>query len=306
MKLPDFFLFEPLNRLKEQMGLSRETVGNLTVAISQPRLTEVELDKLASQDGLDISLDDLVILEDGTLGYKNSRVLLYIRDVSVFGGREKQPRYHLSNCSTLQEMRERKRFNSRYVVSTNVDGKFKLNLIDGRITRTELVALTVCQNCLGHLHFNGSRLEWHRAKRQEALQAFELEHFFEQYPRSLHASQPKHNSDSAPLNNYTSDFGEVSDKARAGKNWKCEECRLDLSVKPHRRYLHTHHIDGDKSNNSAENLKVLCIGCHAEEPLHRHVKQSPDYARFLHLRAMLLRASNFQGRDEGGLHNSGS
>jgi hypothetical protein len=292
MKLPNFFLFEPLNRLKEQMGLSRDDVGDLTVSIRQPRLTEAELEKLASPDGLDISIDDLVVLKDGTLGYKNSRVLLYIRDISVYGGREKEPRFHLSNCATLQEMRERKRFNSRYVVSTNVDGKFKLNLIDGRITRTKLVELTVCQNCLGLLHFDGFRMEWHKPRRRTAVQAFTLGRFFEKYPRSLHTSNPKYNSDDAPLNNYPPDFDEISERTRAAKNWKCEECELDLSAKPHRRFLHTHHIDGDKSNNSDDNLKVLCLGCHAEEPLHGHVKQSPQYKAFQQIRATLRRGSS--------------
>jgi hypothetical protein len=296
MKLPNFYLFEPLNKLKEQMGLSRETVGDLTVTVPHARLTEAELEKLASQDGLDISIEDLVILSDGTLGYKNSRVLLYIRDIAVFDGREKEPRYHLSNCATLQGMRERNRFNSRYVVSTNVDGKFKLNLIDGRITRSKVVQLAVCQNCLGLLHFNGFRMEWRRAKRQSTVQTFKLEEFFSQYPRSLHSSMPKYNSDDAPVNNYPPDFDEISERTKTARNWKCEECVLDLSAKSHRKFLHTHHIDGGKSNNSAENLKVLCIGCHAAMPAHQHMKRLPEYNEFQRLRGG--RDSGSKGREE--------
>jgi hypothetical protein len=274
------------------MGLSRETVGELIVTVSQARLTEAELERLSSQDGLDISIDDLVILDDGTLSYKNSRVLLYIRDIAVYGGREKEPRYHLSNCSTLVEMRERKRFNSRYVVSTNVDGKFKLNLIDGGVTRSRLVELTVCQNCLGLLRFDGFRTDWQRAKRRSAVQSFGLEKFFARYPRSLHTSNPRYNSDNAPLNNYTPDFGEISEKAKAARNWRCEECGLNLSLKANRRFLHTHHIDGGKSNNSLDNLRVLCIGCHADEPVHQHMKRLPEYVLFQHVKASLLRGSH--------------
>ena len=100
MKLPDFFNFEPLNLIKEKMGVPRNVYGVLTVLIDPGRLTEEELKKLTSSDGIDISPDELSILPDGTLAYKNSRVLLYIRDMERY-----EPRFHLANCSTLQEMR---------------------------------------------------------------------------------------------------------------------------------------------------------------------------------------------------------
>ena len=91
MKLPDFYHFEPLNSLKERMGLGRADLGTLEVHIEVGRLTAAELERLTSQDGLDISPDDLRILDDGTLAYKDSKVLLYIRDVSVMGDREPEP-----------------------------------------------------------------------------------------------------------------------------------------------------------------------------------------------------------------------
>ena len=137
MKLPDFFNFEPLNLIKEKMGVPRNVYGVLTVLIDPSRLTEEELKKLTSSDGIDISPDELSILPDGTLAYKNSRVLLYIRDMERY-----EPRFHLANCSTLQEMRAKKRFD-RYVVSANTDGNFKINIIEASMLRTETRKLSV-------------------------------------------------------------------------------------------------------------------------------------------------------------------
>ena len=169
MKLPDFYHFEPLNSLKERMGLPREALGTLEVHVDAGRLTATELERLTSQDGLDIGLDDLRILDDGTLAYKDSRVLLYIRDVSVMGEREPEPpRYHLANCSTLRQMRERRRFN-RYVVSTRLDGVFNLNIIRGQTSTRRLVPLSVCQNCLDFLRFDGFRIERSRDRRIRAV-----------------------------------------------------------------------------------------------------------------------------------------
>jgi hypothetical protein len=291
MKLPNFYVFDPLNRLKEKMGIALETVGSLDVLIDAARLTAFELEKLASQDGLDISLDDLKVLFDGTLAYKDSRVLLYIRDVAIYGEHEPEPRYHLSNCATLQQMREKKRFNSRYVVATNIDGTFNLNLIDGTRTRTKLTKLSVCQNCLGLLEFDGFRMNWRRPQRVIAVKSFTLERFFVQFPRSLHIATPTYNADNAPLNIYTPDFSTISASARAAVGYECQQCKINLSAKPLRKYLHVHHIDGSKSNNSSDNLKVVCFGCHSEEPAHHHMKNLPDFWLFSQLRLALKEAA---------------
>lgn len=285
MKLTDFAGFEPLNILKEKMGIPKGVFGDLTVLVDAGRLSELELEKLTSQDGLEISLNDLRVLDDGTLAYKNSRVLLYIRDVAVYGGHQSQPRYHVSNCSTLIGMREQRRFHARYVVSTRMDGQFNLNFVDGNSSKSELHSLFVCQNCLGQLSFNGFMQYWNRRQRTAAVQSFTLEDFFTRYPRSLHVENPKYNSDNAPLNTYSDDFGEVSRKAKVAVNWICQKCRLDLSSE--RKFLHTHHKDGAKFHNVAENLKVLCYGCHADEAGHQHMKSHPSYTAFQAVRARL-------------------
>jgi hypothetical protein len=41
-----------------------------------------------------------------------------------------------------------------------------------------------------------------------------------------------------------------------------------------------HHINGLKSDDSPENLRVLCIGCHAEQPSHGHMRSMPDYRSY--------------------------
>ena len=289
MKLPDFYSFDPLNSLKERMGIAKGTMGSLEVLIDAGRLTAFELEKLTSQDGLDIKLDDLRVLDDGTLAYKNSRVLLYIRDVTIYGDREPEPRFHLSNCFTLKQMREKHRFNSRYVVSTRIDGTFNLNLIDGTRTTNKLTKLSVCQNCLGLLEFDGFRMDWTRPLRANAVQQFTLESFFIHFPRSLHTATPTYNEDNAPLNQYSPDFGTISAKIRAAVGWKCQRCNVNLSAHSFRKYLHVHHKDGAKFNNNMTNLEVLCLECHAEEPAHHHMKNVPEYRQFIQLKHEIIK-----------------
>jgi hypothetical protein len=288
MRLPDFFKSEELNNLKERMGLPRDAVGALNVSIGGPRLSALELEKLVSPDGLDIKLDELVVLKDGTLSYKNSRVLLYIRDVMVFGGREAEPRFHLAKCSTLIKMKENNRF-ARYVVSTNSNGKFKLNFIKGGVSHDKLQELAVCQNCLGLLRFDGFEMTWGRSDRLSAVKAFNLEEVFTIYPRSLHSDIPKYNADSGPLNEYPMGFGEISNRVRSAARWTCQKCKIDLSGVSNRKYLHTHHRNGAKYDSDWSNLEAVCLGCHAEMASHHHMKSTSSYTEFLSVREQLRR-----------------
>jgi hypothetical protein len=280
MKLPNFYEFEPLNSIKAMMGIPRNVYGTLRPLVTAPRLTELELRILASNNGLDISVDELVILPDGTLAYKNSRVILYIRDVNVYGNQQIQPRFHLSNCTTLQQMRQRKRFD-RYVVSTRTDGCFNINIIDGNRTRMELYDLSVCQNCLNLLSFDGFMMRWSQQERIDFVKRFKIDRFFDKYPKSLHIQPPNYNSDNAPLNTYSEDFKTISQNVRNASGWYCQRCGVNLSAPTNRKWLHVHHINGLKHDNSSVNLEAICIGCHAEKPNHGHIKNNTDYKEFL-------------------------
>jgi len=65
---------------------------------------------------------------------------------------------------------------------------------------------------------------------------------------------------------YTRDWSSVSRKYKEYKMWRCEECYVNLSGKPHKRLLHVHHQDNDPQNNASWNLIALCVICHSKRP----------------------------------------
>ena len=67
---------------------------------------------------------------------------------------------------------------------------------------------------------------------------------------------------------------------REQQNWQCEGETCGLSLHKHKHYLHTHHIWGPRLS-TPEDLKALCIGCHAEQPGHAHLKEESDYKSFM-------------------------
>lgn len=64
-----------------------------------------------------------------------------------------------------------------------------------------------------------------------------------------------------------SDFGvinwrDVKEKIFQERPYQCEECGIS-EWRGQKIILQVHHIDGDRSNNTRNNLKILCPNCHS-------------------------------------------
>lgn len=66
-----------------------------------------------------------------------------------------------------------------------------------------------------------------------------------------------------PLKLLTKWFRPLFIQKRGGK---CEECGWAKANPDGTIYLHIDHVDGDRKNNTVENLKVLCPNCHTLTP----------------------------------------
>lgn len=272
MRLPDFYNFEPFNRLKDLMGIEESVLGG--DPLSRPEGGEVEINK-----------EDLKFLLDGTLGYKENRIIMYIRDVFDNGEKTTEPKYHVSHCKTLRDMHAEGRAD-RYVVATRLDGVFHLNVINKGVIKPKVASLNVCQNCLENISFDNFHYKLDVGTRRRIVGNFTPERFFSIYPRSLHARKPLHDASTAPLGAYARDWPEISRTLKQNAYWMCQIqsssfCIHDYSKIPMRRYLHAHHKNGLKSDNRPQNLLTVCVACHAEEPHHTHLKSDSEYKAFI-------------------------
>ena len=87
-------------------------------------------------------------------------------------------------------------------------------------------------------------------------------------------------SGSKPFDYRASGWKKLSQRQREQEKWRCQAC--NLSLHRHKYYLHTHHIWGTRYNNPKD-LRVLCIGCHSEQPRGNHylLKGTRDYQGFM-------------------------
>ena len=205
MKLPDFLTDHELNELRKVM---RAELGGYQPA-SLSILTAEEIEQLQTE-GIEIPIDNVQVLNDGTYVYKGRRVVVHIRDIEEYGDRYSLPRFHLAMCSTLGQMIEHGRYQKRYVVSTRDDGRFRIHRIrNGNIKKLE-EPLDVCQNCLEELHYENFSLQMSVSKRKMAVQKFSLKTFFDEFGRTCVWATPRYDDKHAPPNVYSVQFYRIA------------------------------------------------------------------------------------------------
>ncbi len=220
-------------------------------------------------------LDKNFSIKNNELFYKNTKVLLYIRDQAMYGQPEdalknykSAYKFHLSWCQTLQTM-----FNSgkyeKYVVSTRQDDVLLVRAIgsNNKVYESEQ-KLHVCRYCLSTLNYKGYRYAT-KAQKDKIYNEFSLKEFFnvQNSDYSFH-DMPKHDEYSAKTNIYPDNWEHVSELHRKLCHYQCERCGKDCSHD--HSLLHVHHKNGNKQDIRQSNLIALCLECHISE--HPHMK----------------------------------
>jgi len=256
--------FSDLHRCAEQMGTE-----NVDFAINMTSSPMNPID-IALGDGLEISIGD-VSTDGGLLSYEGRQVLLFIKDhgrrvTDALADGKKGRRFHIADCKTLVEMRSKNRF-ERYFVTNDLSGKFEITGFD-QLTNQKVIGtarLKVCKNCLEKLNYEG-----YKAGKSLSLNKiwndFSIDEFFIDYS-SCFKYLPHHmKNDDAQ---YTEDWRIVSQKIREESGFCCEQCGVNLAE--HKTLLHTHHLNGHKSDNRHSNLIPLCVDCHRKQEFHDHM-----------------------------------
>ena len=255
-------------------------------------------------EGMDIERDDIIPDVRGLYGLieKNgllfvTRIILHIFDYKVHflknsgnenafhafnNGEYDAPelrqalhKYHLVYCQTLDHMFKSK-LKHRYKQSRRQDGKFRYMFIDDdtvKIDRKDQ-KLNVCKNCLSKI--------WDDGGLYINMDSFLPSSFFE----NVNVSQwlPDCGYEPAIFANfigYPNDFKAISKRVREKRKYRCEQCGISLIDDTLQEFLHCHHKDRNPGNSKISNLLCLCIRCHAEQPMHGHMKNLPDYQKFL-------------------------
>lgn len=261
-----------LKRLKAKIGLPEDHAADFTTRNVWSELSPDDWE-LLNTTGAEAKLEDIRVDVDGTLNWKGHKVVLHIYSVRSDGWqKESLPRFHVAECATLQGMRERGAFD-RYVVSQKATGIFTINISEVK----KEAALQICRNCLSHLNYQNFCSK-KRVDQDFIVKSFRIPEFFRIYDKGFY-NVPNYTDETASYDKYSDDWKKISADMRWNCHWICQSCKIDLSKD--KKYLHVHHKNHIRSDNSPSNLAVLCIECHSRQPNHNHMKRGRDYSKFL-------------------------
>jgi hypothetical protein len=186
-------------------------------------------------------------------------------------------KFHVLNCMTIKRA-ESEGWVDRYKGSKRTDGRFFYRFLkDNRVLSEQLdQELNICKNCL--------KLVSQHVGGEISVEKFDLDEFFSVHGVMAPLDIPVVDEMACAPNIYQDDWPDISTAFKKIRNYKCEgeHCpHPNLSESSLKRYLHTHHVSMDKTNNQISNLKALCIYCHANQPNHSQLKASKDYKDYI-------------------------
>ncbi len=171
---------------------------------------------------------------------------------------------------------------ARYVVSIKEDGNFSINKISiwGR-TKHDFLRLVVCEYCLDALSFDGFSHDMPEYDRRKIASSFSISRYFNNYPKCLVVTDSVRESEAEANNGYVRDFSEFGARMKRERGYRCDRCKIALTVPSLHKFLHVIYNDEARRNPNSKNVRVLCLKCHGEQPKHGHLKSSLEYREFI-------------------------
>ena len=198
-------------------------------------------------------------------------------------GRE-TPKFHLTWCKAIEGVYNKRRF-EKYVLSQSESNMFDVEVRDSRNEDFVNARLYPCQFCLGQLKYRGfdyDSLKYNPKLRYKIVEEFNVKDFLAENYGTLVTWKhlPKSHANIQRRGQYTKTFPELSRSLREAVGWVCSTCRVNMNNM--KEGLHTHHINGVKSDNSSRNLQVLCALCHKNvDEYHSHMTVRPEIEHYI-------------------------
>ncbi len=189
--------------------------------------------------------DDGVYMKVGDIWYKG---YMYLKRKRTYQGSFKLPKFHIRKFQTIVGEEANGNFSYKYFWSrhrTVTITQMPENIVHENRT------LQLCGYCRPNVFDNFNTEDFFNSL--DGIEILEEEIVTDRFGYPL-----------KPINwNY------VSSNYRRQVKYTCENSECGIKIKPGQKtFLHVHHIDGNKLNCNTQNLKALCVLCHANVDEH--------------------------------------
>ena len=121
------FNFSELDNLRKIMGADLAQFS-----VDRGNIKEISNVSFELNKGLEIDISQLEIV-GGVYSFKGEQLVVYIYHTFlekeyVENDPDNNVRFHLKDCRTIEMMREKNRFETRYIGSNNTDGNFGVSV----------------------------------------------------------------------------------------------------------------------------------------------------------------------------------
>ena len=182
--------------------------------------------------------DDGIYLDYETHSFKG---YMFIQEPYLERYNMRLPKFHIVKCKVIQEFLDSGTFNHRY----NFSNSEKNDLRDKES---------------GHLYENKELSLCGYCKKQINSEIDTTRDFHD-----LLGDFEKVEDIEVDIFGYPKGWEQLSRAYRELHDYTCEECGIQVKKALDKRFIQVHHVDGDKTNNSDNNLRCLCILCHANQ-----------------------------------------
>ncbi|EYA48171.1 hypothetical protein O1442_20345 [Bacteroides fragilis] len=171
---------------------------------------------------------------------------MYKRDFYFHDYGERMPKFHIRYCHTLECFgKEAYRFANNEPIKVFARDKAIRHEV-------EVSGLHLCTYC-SQILANELENEIHNSTD------------FVEFLKQAEGIDPNDNRDTEiDIFGYTKNWEQISQAYRSIHQFTCERCGLQITEPFDQHFMHTHHKNGNKTDNREANLECLCVRCHSE------------------------------------------
>jgi len=233
------YLFEKLSVKLSELGYPESQSTGFKIIKRDLTLEESEGNIEYKSDGIYLKIDG-----------KEYKGYMYLKSANI--GTYGYPKFHITNCQTIIQQKNQGSFDGRYFWHNSNTVTIQDRGNNGEVHKD--VCLALCNYCRAQANIidyddtTGFFYLLDNDEREDINKEYEVDIF-----------------------GYTLDWQKISTQYRKEKEYTCEKCGIKIEVQSDRRFIHVHHRNGDKLNNSKSNLECLCILCHSNVDInHEH------------------------------------